>query len=308
MTATSAALHTLQRVRANGTDRISAGIEASIPTLDALGALPGTWTGTGFNVIWRPHHDPANDHFLQLNLTQETLALQSIGGQVPNRGLAQADINLTGLRYLQQIHDGSGFVPPAGGGALHIEPGFWLSVPATTAPPADASIVRLGSIPHGNTVLAAGTSFEIDGPPPIAVADITPFTIGNPGDKVPFPAESTLTNPSAFRSAPLPAGITQALVDDPNLLLTDRLTTQTVTHTTTITVSTEGPSGGLENIAFLAPNADAVDLTATFWIETVKEADGSEFLQLQYTQSLLLNFNGLSWPHISVANLILTGA
>jgi hypothetical protein len=298
----------LFRLRANGAGRISPGIAASIPALDALGTLPGTWTGTGFNVIWRPRPDPADDHFLQLNLTQETLAFQSIGGLVPNRGLVQDDINLTGLRYLQQIHDGSGFVPPAGGGALHIEPGFWLSVPATTAPAAAASIVRLGSIPHGNAVLAAGSSFEVGGPPVIPPVRITPFQIGAPKKKVPFPAESTLTNPSIFRSAPLPPAITQKLVNNPNRFLTERLAAQTVTHTTTITVSTDGPSSGLENIAFLGQNADAVDLTATFWIETVKEADGSEFLQLQYTQKLLLNFNGLSWPHVSVANLILTGA
>jgi hypothetical protein len=31
-------------------------------------------------------------------------------------------------------------------------------------------------------------------------------------------------------------------------------------------------------------------------------------LQLQYTQRLLLNFNGLSWPQVSVTNLVLTGA
>jgi hypothetical protein len=294
-------------VEVNGTGRISAGIAASVPTLDALGTLPGTWTGTGFNVIWRPLHSPDSDHFLQLNLTQETLAINSIGGPVPNRGLVQDDITLTGVRYLQQIHDGSGFTPPTGGGALHIEPGFWLSVPPTTEPPADASIVRLGSIPHGNAVLAAGSSVENDGPPVIAPAPITPFVIGHPDQTVHFDT-SNLAIPSDVRSAPLPDGITQELVDDPNKLLTDRLACQSVVHTTTIDVSTDGSSAGLENIAFLAPNADAVDLTSTFWIETVQEADGSTFLQLQYTQSLLLNFAGLSWPHISVANLILTGA
>jgi hypothetical protein len=28
-----------------------------------------------------------------------------------------------------------------------------------------------------------------------------------------------------------------------------------------------------------------------------------QFLQLQYTQTVLLNFLGLSWPHVSVATL-----
>jgi LysM repeat protein len=45
-------------------------------------------------------------------------------------------------------------------------------------------------------------------------------------------------------------------------------------------------------------------VTATFWIETLEGlADGPELHQLQYTQTVLLNFNGLSWPHITVATL-----
>ena len=32
--------------------------------------------------------------------------------------------------------------------------------------------------------------------------------------------------------------------------------------------------------------------------------DGSQFLQLQYTQTVLLVFDGVIWPHISVATLI----
>jgi hypothetical protein len=36
----------------------------------------------------------------------------------------------------------------------------------------------------------------------------------------------------------------------------------------------------------------------------VTPTDGKPaFLQLQYTQTVLLNFNGLSWPHVSVATL-----
>jgi len=35
----------------------------------------------------------------------------------------------------------------------------------------------------------------------------------------------------------------------------------------------------------------------------VKEANGATKHLLQYTQTVLLNFNGLSWPHVSVATL-----
>jgi hypothetical protein len=41
-----------------------------------------------------------------------------------------------------------------------------------------------------------------------------------------------------------------------------------------------------------------------FWIETIKDAAGGpDLLQLQYTQTVLLNFAGLSWPHVTVATL-----
>jgi len=41
-----------------------------------------------------------------------------------------------------------------------------------------------------------------------------------------------------------------------------------------------------------------------FWIEEFVDAHGKTHHQLQYTQTVLLNFNGLSWPHVSVGNLI----
>ena len=56
-----------------------------------IGNFPGSWTGRGFNLIWRPHFNtpgaPASDHFLQLNITSETIEFAGIGGPVPNRGL-----------------------------------------------------------------------------------------------------------------------------------------------------------------------------------------------------------------------------
>ncbi len=67
--------------------------------------------------------------------------------------------------------------------------------------------------------------------------------------------------------------------------------------------------GGVANTAFLqggphGPNAVAAIVTATFWIETVKGPPGHpDFLQLQYTQTVLLNFATLSWPHVTVATL-----
>jgi hypothetical protein len=52
------------------------------------------------------------------------------------------------------------------------------------------------------------------------------------------------------------------------------------------------------------PNALTAQMEAIFWLETLEEPDGRIIRQLQYSQTVLLNFNNLSWPHVSVATLI----
>ena len=51
----------------------------------------------------------------------------------------------------------------------------------------------------------------------------------------------------------------------------------------------------------LPKNANAASVSFTLWLETVQGQPAES--QLQYTQTVLLNFNGLSWPHVSVATL-----
>ena len=105
--------------------------------LGPLAALAGTWKGTGFNQIWRPNRvvgDPAQDRFLELNQTLETLQFDVIPGDIPNRGLLQEDINLAGIRYLQQIQDANVRGPNGKPAGIHIEPGIWVNVPGYRRP------------------------------------------------------------------------------------------------------------------------------------------------------------------------------
>ena len=278
-----------------------------------IGNFPGTWTGRGFNLIWRPHFPSADDHFLQLNLTSETIEFNGVGGPVPNRGLNEPDIAIFAIRYLQQIHDAN-FPIPQGGGGLHVEPGFWLSIPATPETAGARSLVRAASIPHGTTILAQGTAVS-QLPPVIPAVSTVPFQTGG-GQQFPFPTESILTNTSSFRTTPLPAGITQGLVDNPNVLLTDENQAAAnqgfqIVESVEISVSASGVTAGgqaavgaIGNIPFLLPNADVADVSATFWLQRVKNPAGASFLQLQYSQSVLLNFNGLTWPHVTVGTLV----
>jgi len=288
--------------------RVAAGSYARLVNLGLLGDLAGGWTGYGFNLIWRPHFPAAlSDHFLQLNLTKETLDVRPIGGPIPNRGLNEADIVLFGMHYLQQISDNS-FPPPMGGGGLHLEPGVWLTVPTNAETPAP-SAVRMGTIPHGTSILAQGAATKVAGGPVITPVSIVPFPIGNPGSPIPFPT-SNLGTPSTFRTDPLPAGITQTLVDDPNSFLTatnaQALALGFSFVDTTIIEVASSPAGGTDNIPFLLPNADAADVTATFWVSRLENGSGEQFVQLQYTQTVLLNFATLSWPHVTVGSLVLT--
>jgi hypothetical protein len=157
------------------------------------------------------------------------------------------------------------------------------------------------------------------------------------------------------------------MLDNPNSVLQDVINQQTIIDTITISISTQPASppvipgapafgGGTDNIAFLlgdgtqpvptSPNAQALQMTATFWIETVEYTidvpvctTGQPPLlltptarlagqhvptfsvtpptditaprqikvrckQIQYSQTVLLNFNTLSWPHVSVATLV----
>jgi hypothetical protein len=285
----------------------------STSPLGPLADLVGRWSGTGFNVIWRPNKTPPGpDHFLELNLTKEDLEFVEIPGEIPNRGLLQGDINMFGLRYLQQIKDANVIVGGANAG-LHVEPGLWAFVPTTTNPAEGETVVRMASIPHGTTILAQGSHGTENAGPNIQKASITPFVIGQPTNLIPF-VDSDLSKPSANRSKDADiVGITQTMVDDPNSVLTAALAGQVVSSTTTLVVSTLPRlpilGGGVANTAFLqggagGPNAQAAIATAIFWIERLKGQNGApDSLQLQYTQTVLLNFAGLSWPHVTVATL-----
>jgi hypothetical protein len=280
--------------------------------LGLLAALPGTWTGHGFNTIWRPHHpDSPQDRFLELNITTDTIVFTEINGPIPNRGLLMPDISMFGLTYMQQISDTST------GAGLHIEPGIWANVPATTDPKEPASVVRMASIPHGTVILAQGIAeFFEGGPPDIPANNIIPFPIGTPPPpnsdfaqaEQEFP-ELNLSIPSDFRLAS--PGVTQAMVQNPNSVLEDVIQGKPMKNRTHIQISTTSSpidGGGTANTAFLADasgpggNAKASEVDATFWIQTLPGESG-DTLQLQYTQLVQLDFNGLRWPHVTVATL-----
>ncbi len=305
----------------SGAIQMTADASADINLLDPL---VGTWKGTGFNQIWRPANiktsggnpDPNQDRFLELNETLETLTFKRIEGVIPNRGLLQqTDINLLGISYEQNIQDAN--VKDNGQNVgIHFEPGIWLSIPATHSNPIInvPTVARMATIPHGVSIVTQGIRKDGQGGPSIKPVDITPFEIGQPDKKIHFP-ESILTNQTKFRTAAkdIPH-VTQAMVDNPNSVLTNAIAGKNIVKTTVYTISTQPTTpiptgGGNSNISFLEgqnnnPNARSAQVDAIFWIEEVHEPNGKVTFLLQYTQTVLLNFNTLSWPHVSVATLV----
>src|SRR5690349_10810111 len=160
------------------------------------------WSGTGFNLIWRPNsggQSGPKDFFLELNRTEETLDFTDITGTgIANRGGLQTDIALGGIAYLQQIRDS------LDKSHQHFEPGVWLNVPATTNPREPPTVVRMGSIPHGTTINLQGESSAVPGPPRFNAASITPFKVGSPDDGqtnlVHFPEEQDLKSDMPSRT------------------------------------------------------------------------------------------------------------
>ena len=296
------------------------------PTLGHLQGLPGTWVGTGFNLIQLPNMNqakpgpPPQDKFrVMMNATSETLVFSPISGDIINRGNVQEDIAYLGLHYLQQISDVN---LPQGNNGIHLETGLFLNVVASTDPLEAPSIARLGSIPHGDSILAQGNADMVKRGPTILPVDSTPFQLvdGKRTNDTSAPYLALLNN------ATLPPGIPKEAIMDPNVILRNALIGQTIIATTKIRldanpidgvshVPASSPVGGITNIPFINANANATTLTATFWIETVLSEDGnSYFQQLQYSQTVILDFPvfgpppanevvNLKWPHISVATL-----
>ncbi len=135
----------------------------------------------------------------------------------------------------------------------------------------------------------------------------------------------------------------QAYVDDPNVLLRNTLAGQDVLGFIQFSLASPSPSpAAISQIPFLGildpsrepsindilggrANAFVHSATSTFWIEWVKTDDefhGPHYdfkdpllkslnpfpdvpsvLQLQYSQTVILNFNQVLWPHVSVATL-----
>jgi hypothetical protein len=242
---------------------------------------------------------------------KENLKFSAVAVEAGNRGPVlngtQFNQEITGLFYEQQIISicDSDFCNTRGfsnGTVIHAETGLILYI---TNYSSGLDIARLGTVPHGNALLALGNS------------NVTP----TPGTTF-FPTIS----PLAFNldgSSPAGFGYNENIIldpqfpnfkhVDPNSALQSALQQivgkGSVSTMTTIDLTTKNPdaSGGILNIPFIQTNVTATTMDATFWLETI--TGGSETELLQYSQTINLVFplpgtvTPIVWPHITVSTL-----
>lgn len=286
--------------------------------LGPLQLLPGTWKNTsslggrGWNAIALPFADPPLNYRLLVNQYNEELKFTIVDKAVPNRGIRhedgdieEADQFVVTLDYEQIITQVAAADRPdsglAGkpGAVIHHEPGLWLHMTNETTNGLD--IARLGTVPHGDSLLALGTSEEIDGGP--IIPDVNGLPIGAGQDlSSPYLAPYRHFHDNPFEDLFDPTR--------PAELLKDANQGVRIAKTTVLSVDTAVETAGIVNLPFIVKQANAASMKSTFWIQELEETDaqGKPKLRLQYLQVILLDFfprrdgfPGLvRWPHISI--------
>lgn len=279
-----------------------------------------------------------------MNQYNEDLRFTFVDDDVPNRGLlrpctCESDQMVATLDYQQKIAQVAAEDRPDSGGLagkaglpIHHEPGLWLydknrrtkddRIKGDEVTEVELTVARLASIPHGNSVLALGTSEVFDGMPPI------PAVSGLPSGRF----EDVLTSDYDFKTDPYFEPF-KHYIDNPfmgnvvgvpgfpgfnpadmNQILRFANQGVNIVRTTVLTVDSTRKSAGIHNVPFVVREAEPVSMKSTFWIQELADKDqfGKPKFRLQYSQIVMLNFfrpredeqpERASWPHISIATL-----
>lgn len=327
--------------------------------LGPLSLLPGKWEGkgTGWNMIALPFGGAGFKFRILMNQYDEDLEFTTVSDNVENRGLKEVldnsnnppgspddDQFVVALDYQQSITQGkaednpdSGGLAGARGKPIHHEPGLWLymknlraidkdiaGAPGGGIEIADAviEVARLATIPHGNSVLALGTSNTVKGAPDIP--PVSGLPIGRFEDLSisdydfltdPYlaPYKHYIENPFMGDVSGVP-GFPGFNPRDMNEILRFANQGVDIERTMVLTVDTTRQDAGIVNAPFVTKQAEPVSMKSTFWIQQLKQKDkeGRPKLRLQYSQVVMLDFfrpredghpDRARWPHISINTL-----
>lgn len=282
-----------------------------VDLLDVL--APNEWTGTGFNLIAVPNagRGPNDPIFkLLLNATKETLIFSAVKPDAQDRGEGKRPVSLPTAVYRQTITD------VRDNTTIHEEPGLWGHAPKTDDN--QDTFFRLASTPHGDCLLAQSTFFgpetyELDlehvttNTFPFPQADRIPDLSADPANPLDEQYLGQYLRPGAtFPSEFLPKGLDPAeTIKNPTKVLLSGIKGQAIAETDVIVISTKPTQPtGILNIPVAASTAEAVQMDAIIWIRKGKDGgSGKPAYLLQYLQRVILDFEGIHWPHVSVATL-----
>ncbi|TDX33639.1 heme-binding protein [Rhodovulum visakhapatnamense] len=319
---------------------ITPAVEADKTKLGPLKDLPGRWSndalpGRGWNIIALPFFEGPFGYRLLMNQYNEDLTFEIADTGVPNRGVETAATGISGDQFVvaldyQQVTTqiAAADFPESGLKArndtpIHHEPGLFLHM--TNKARSDEAlgtfdVARLGTIPHGDSVLALGTVHKSLGIPPMSGLPVGTRLGHTILDEVLKPADATNRNDYVapyrhFYHAPF-KGTLAGLPDFPGFepvdttrLLREALAGETVLETTVLDFDTTIESGGILNIPFVVDEANATSMRSIFWIHKVKGTSPDKpRMLLQYAQFVFLDFfprgDGspglIRWPHISI--------
>lgn len=328
--------------------------DAGDKVLGPLRWLPGVWKNTkalhgfGFNMIALPFAKSIFGYRLLMNQYDEELHFSIVDKGVPNRGVATdpaaggpivADQTIVALDYDQRItqiasQDFSDPATPHTGindkfdeQAIHKEPGLWLHM--TDQNTDGINIARLGTIPHGNSVLALGRTLDgndqpstdpVNGVHPRAIPNVNGVVVGGgtdpnapvfPPSPSYFDAYKYFHNNPFKGSVPIPGFKGFEPVDTTDLLrhaLANSLPGP-VKRSMVLHVDSTLDHAGIRNIPFVVRQADTTSMNSTFSLYEVEDSETGELRYfMQYVQNVILDFiarpdghPGLArWPHISI--------
>lgn len=327
----------VEQLRQKGRTITPAG-QADQEKLGPLKNLPGRWSndrlpGRGWNLIALPFFEGPFNYRLLMNQYNEDLIFEIADVGVPNRGVETASATESGDQFLaaldyQQIvtQIAADDFPQSDLRArdqtpIHHEPGLFLHMTNKTVSDealGTFDVARLGTIPHGDSVLALGTSKTLPNPTvgDLKIPRMSGLPVGTPlghtveenvvlpeGD----PGKSRYLEPySHFHHHPF-----QNLFEPVNAtkLLVDAIQGETILETTVLDLDTTIEQGGILNIPFVIDEANATGMRSIFWIHKVKgEREDKPRWLLQYAQFVFLDFfpraDGgpglIRWPHISI--------
>ncbi|MFT6023674.1 MAG: hypothetical protein ACI9PY_001792 [Ascidiaceihabitans sp.] len=298
-------------------------------SLGPIEHLVGTWTnkdnpvtGMGgptspysYNVMPLPQGDLAPAGYILKNFSYyEEITFSAIHGNAPNRGGTGTQVANT-LFYEQRVYFAEG---PGKDSLVHAENGSWLfltdrqqnagpycasPLPSSTPPTQPFNLVKQISVPHGNSILAAGNVAlnGVGGVTAMAGSPIIPASTPVLPKGVDTTAYTTQASTAADYQNP-----NVAFTNNPNQPLINAITAVPATSFIQLNVDTKTSNHPVSNINFEQKWANVTEYEASYWLEAFGHS--SEFTQLQYSQTIYMNIPitgaGLvSFPHITTNTL-----